>query len=110
MLDIVPDGDPNPNTIPPWWVSAVQVIGASFVFDFMFYWGHRILHTFPRLYKYHKMHHEFKDTSVITSYYVHPVEILLTTIIPGATPAALFNMHYYTWMMWLIPMTMSNVW
>lgn len=86
-----------------------HIIAGSLVFDFMFYWGHRALHH-RWLYRFHKMHHEFKDTSIITSYYVHPVEILLTAIIPAATPAALFNMHYYTWIMWLISTTLSNVW
>lgn len=34
-----------------------QVLFVYFVEDFFFYWAHRLFHTFPVLYKMHKIHH-----------------------------------------------------
>jgi sterol desaturase/sphingolipid hydroxylase (fatty acid hydroxylase superfamily) len=52
------------------------------VFDFCHYWIHRGLHH-PRLYQYlHKTHHKFLYPSMLTTFYMHPLDIILTLVIP----------------------------
>jgi sterol desaturase/sphingolipid hydroxylase (fatty acid hydroxylase superfamily) len=54
----------------------------EFVFDFFHYFAHRLLHH-PYLYKYlHKKHHTFKHPIAITTFYQHPIDIVLTNTIP----------------------------
>lgn len=45
--------------------------------DFSRYWLHRLLHTVPWLWAFHKVHHSAKVLTPLTFYRVHPVESLL---------------------------------
>ncbi len=47
------------------------------VSDFTRYWLHRLLHTVPVLWRFHKVHHSAKVLTPFTFYRVHPVENLL---------------------------------
>lgn len=47
------------------------------VSDFTRYWLHRLLHTIPFLWEFHKVHHSAKVLTPLTFYRVHPVENLL---------------------------------
>jgi len=47
------------------------------VSDFTRYWLHRLMHTVPLLWKFHKVHHSAKVLTPITFYRVHPVENIL---------------------------------
>ena len=42
--------------------------------DFTRYWLHRILHTIPFFWEFHKVHHSAKVLTPITFYRVHPIE------------------------------------
>ena len=55
----------------------------AIVFETFFYWGHRLFHT-PWLYKtFHKQHHEYEVTVSIAAIYNHPLDYMLTNIIPA---------------------------
>lgn len=47
------------------------------VSDFTRYWLHRLLHTVPFLWEFHKVHHSAKVLNPLTFYRVHPVENIL---------------------------------
>ena len=47
------------------------------VSDFTRYWLHRLMHTIPLLWKFHKVHHSAKVLTPITFYRVHPIENIL---------------------------------
>ncbi len=47
------------------------------VSDFTRYWLHRLLHTIPFLWEFHKVHHSAKVLTPLTFYRVHPVENFL---------------------------------
>jgi sterol desaturase/sphingolipid hydroxylase (fatty acid hydroxylase superfamily) len=47
------------------------------VSDFTRYWLHRLLHTVPFLWEFHKVHHSAKVLTPITFYRVHPLENIL---------------------------------
>lgn len=38
----------------PWWLQAVEMILLS---DFLIYWGHRLQHRVPILWRFHSIHH-----------------------------------------------------
>ena len=65
----------------------ITFIPISFIFELLFdfghYWMHRIIHSNKILYNYiHKKHHVYHHTSSITTFYHHPVDLLLTNVIP----------------------------
>ncbi|MFA6195762.1 MAG: sterol desaturase family protein [Sulfurimonas sp.] len=47
------------------------------VSDFTRYWLHRVMHTIPFLWEFHKVHHSAKVLTPITFYRVHPIENIL---------------------------------
>ena len=47
------------------------------VSDFTRYWLHRLLHTVPILWEFHKVHHSAKVLNPLTFYRVHPIENIL---------------------------------
>lgn len=53
------------------------------IFDFFHYWFHRGLHAHPILFnKIHKHHHIHKNPSSIHAFYQHPLDPLITNVIP----------------------------
>lgn len=47
------------------------------VSDFTRYWIHRLMHTIPFLWEFHKVHHSAKVLNPLTFYRVHPIENIL---------------------------------
>jgi len=53
------------------------------IFDLFHYVSHLLLHKNTYLYKnIHKIHHKFKYPSCITTFYQHPVDMILSNLIP----------------------------
>lgn len=71
--------------------------------DFIFYWGHRILHT-PWLYnKIHKIHHEYYNAISLCAEYAHPLEFSLCNVLPTSAGFLILgsNVHLATFAIWL---------
>jgi methylsterol monooxygenase/4-alpha-methyl-delta7-sterol-4alpha-methyl oxidase len=76
--------------------------------DTIFYWTHRMLHH-RSIYKYvHKLHHEYRRPSVLSSEYTHPLEFVTGNVIATMAGALLCchyklggGMHEYTLTLWL---------
>ncbi len=110
-------------TVPEWWVSAIQIFLGNIIAETGtlraaprswqrtacytpindmrclhagFYWGHRLLHAYPFMYQFHKRHHEYVDTGVITTFYVSFIDALITDLIPLMFAIVVLNMHIYT--------------
>ena len=80
-----------------------QIIFLSIVFETLYYWSHRLLHT-PWLYKnFHKRHHEYQVTVAIASIYNHPFDFALKNLIPTYIGFALLGqVHIITTYLWYI--------
>eukprot|EP01017_Pseudomicrothorax_dubius_P014482 TRINITY_DN1689_c0_g1_i1.p1 TRINITY_DN1689_c0_g1~~TRINITY_DN1689_c0_g1_i1.p1 ORF type:complete len:369 (+),score=62.86 TRINITY_DN1689_c0_g1_i1:2-1108(+) len=92
------------DTFPNSWEVIRQIIFCMFIEDFIFYWSHRLLHH-PKIYAYiHKRHHEYVYPVSISSEYAHPIESILSNIIPSGAGIALLgsNMHLVTQLMWML--------
>ncbi|ONK62189.1 uncharacterized protein A4U43_C07F1300 [Asparagus officinalis] len=86
--------------LPPWPVVLSQVIFYFILEDFVFYWGHRMLHT-KWLYQHvHSVHHEYATPFGLTSEYAHPAEILMLGFGTVLGPA-LTGPHLFTLWLWM---------
>lgn len=86
-------------TLPSTSYLILQVAFFFLVEDFIFYWGHRALHT-PYLYKHvHSVHHHHAAPFGIAAEYAHPFEVLFlgTATIAGPLliPPHLFTLQVY---------------
>jgi sterol desaturase/sphingolipid hydroxylase (fatty acid hydroxylase superfamily) len=54
-------------------------------FDFGRFVGHSLMHDVRFLWEFHKVHHSAEVLTPMTSFRVHPVELAVTTWVPGVT-------------------------
>jgi len=70
--------------------------------ELIFYYGHRALHTKSLYQNIHKIHHEFKAPIALVASYCHPVEMLLSNVLPLTFTAFLMRAHLYTFAVWIV--------
>ncbi len=70
----------------PWAPLAVRCALAIVLIDLLRYGVHRAYHTFPLLWRVHKVHHSDPDFDLTTGTRVHPFEVIITQ---GANMAAI---------------------
>ena len=73
--------------------------------DAGFYWFHRISHSFPTLYRFHKIHHEYTETFSLTTEAIHPIDYVFGNLIPSAVPFILLGSRvhcfmFFFWQVW----------
>lgn len=65
-----------------------------FVITFVFYWWHRWRHTINALWLvFHQVHHSPQRIETITSFYKHPLEIIVNSIIIGFINFYIFGLN-----------------
>ncbi|KAI3910160.1 hypothetical protein MKW98_018518 [Papaver atlanticum] len=94
--------------LPSWKVVLAQILFYFILEDFVFYWGHRILHT-KWLYKHvHSVHHEYATPFGLTSEYAHPAEILFLGFATIIGPA-ITGPHLFTLWLWMVLRVLETV-
>ena len=81
---------------PTYWESGVGVLSMILLHEFGFYTTHRIMHSHPALYQYHKVHHEYKQNDVLSAQHFHPVDLLFSIAIPAILPTIIVKPHSFT--------------
>lgn len=94
--------------LPSWKEVVPQIIFYFILEDFVFYWGHRILHT-KWLYQHiHSVHHEYATPFGLTSEYAHPAEILFLGFATILGPA-ITGPHLFTLWLWMVLRVLETV-
>ncbi|MEM7079365.1 MAG: sterol desaturase family protein, partial [Pseudomonadota bacterium] len=69
------------------WVQAMpqwlQIVAALFITEFLIYWGHRLSHTIPLLWRFHAVHHSIEHLDWIAGERRHPIDGLLMAFFVG---------------------------
>ena len=73
----------------PWSADRLGVTGVALVgylaITLVYYWWHRWRHESPFLWRWvHQVHHSPQRIEIITSFYKHPIEILINSILSSA--------------------------
>lgn len=84
--------------------SIYTVLGGVFMYmmcyEVVFYTFHRILHH-KLLYKHiHKTHHEWTASTTLVAAYNHPVDHILSNLVPIAIGSIVFRAHICVFWMW----------
>lgn len=73
------------------WIAAIiKYILTAIVADLWFYTWHRLMHH-PKLYHYHRQHHEYYHPSALGGLYCSTTEMILVNQLSIAVPFQLFN-------------------
>jgi len=76
LLDtLVPTGFRVAVASQPWWAQALEVIVLS---DFCVYWGHRLQHRTPLLWRFHAVHHSAEHLDWLAAHREHPIDTVYT--------------------------------
>jgi len=62
----------------PW---AGKFVFAWFAGDLLLYWGHRLQHSVPLLWRFHRVHHTAEEVDWLASFREHPVDGLTTRLL-----------------------------
>jgi len=73
------------------------------------YVTHRMSHAYPVLYKYHKMHHEYKMNTTLAAQHNHPIDHIFSIAGPGLFALSLVNPHSLTAFQWTLWAMFSNL-
>lgn len=73
----------------PWSADALGPIGGAvlgyLVITFIYYWWHRVRHDSDFLWRwFHQVHHSPQRIEIITSFYKHPAEIFVNSVLSSA--------------------------
>lgn len=101
LSNITGTEDPNLfQTDPEHWPTLMEntrnMILLALFHEFGFYSTHRIMHTYPSLYKYHKVHHEYKMNTTLASQHNHPIDFILSIGGPALLAVFIVNPHSST--------------
>ncbi|XP_063058651.1 fatty acid hydroxylase domain-containing protein 2 isoform X1 [Engraulis encrasicolus] len=68
--------------------------------EIMFYYSHRLFHH-PAIYKhFHKIHHEWTAPVGVVALYAHPIEHVLSNMVPALLGPVLLRSHLSTTVLW----------
>lgn len=84
-----------------WWRPLVEAVGIILLYDFAYYWMHRLMHHKKLMPLVHAVHHRARNPSALESFYLHPVELFaglaLLHLCVAAFAAVLGPVHVYTY-------------
>jgi len=68
--------------------------------ELIFYYGHAAFHSKALYKRVHKIHHEFSAPVALVATYCHPLEMLVSNILPLTLTGFLMQTHLYTFAVW----------
>ncbi|XP_063303915.1 fatty acid hydroxylase domain-containing protein 2-like [Pelobates fuscus] len=105
-------GNPCGTELPTFHWVLLELAVFVLVEEILFYYSHRLVHH-PSLYKHvHKKHHEWTAPVGVVSLYAHPLEHILSNMLPPMVGPMLMGSHVATIMLWfclaLVSTTISH--
>ena len=86
---------------PPIWRMGLGLVGLVLVEELLFYGVHRAMHQKALFRRFHRIHHEFKESIGIATHYVHFLEHLLGNLLPIFAGVLIFGTHPLTTFIWV---------
>jgi len=93
-------GEPCAAELPTFHRALFELAICTFVEEIFFYYSHRLFHH-PALYKHiHKQHHEWTAPIGVVSIYAHPLEHVMSNMLPAVLGPIFMGSHLSTTTLW----------
>ncbi|KAI1903550.1 hypothetical protein AGOR_G00028340 [Albula goreensis] len=93
-------GNPCSVELPTFHQVLIEMAFCGLLEEVLFYYSHRLFHH-PAIYKHiHKIHHEWTAPIGVVSLYAHPVEHVLSNMLPALMGPILLGSHLTTTSLW----------
>jgi len=94
------------------WYSPYFIL-SSFLFEIIFdlshYTLHRTMHSLPFLYPIHKTHHKFLHPSAITTFYMNPLDLILSYSVPLTISSHLIELSQFDFLLMTVYLTYQEI-
>jgi len=97
------------NSWPSYGKSFHDVVALSVIHELGFYVSHRMMHSYPFLYKYHKVHHEYKANIAWAAQHNHSVDFILSIALPVLLAVSVVKCHSVTQFQWTLWTMYANL-
>uniref|UniRef100_G3T2W7 Fatty acid hydroxylase domain containing 2 n=1 Tax=Loxodonta africana TaxID=9785 RepID=G3T2W7_LOXAF len=93
-------GDPCRRELPTFHWFLLELVIFTLIEEVMFYYSHRLLH-YPTFYKkIHKKHHEWTAPIGVIALYAHPIEHVVSNMLPAMLGPVLMGSHLSSITIW----------
>lgn len=88
--------------IPKWYIALVQFSALILIEEVFFFGSHYLLHQKYFFKRFHRVHHEYRESISIATHYVHFVEHLLGNLFPVFIGVFILMPHPFVIMFWML--------
>lgn len=93
--------------VEPWYVILLQLLAFLLVEDVLFFAVHWTMHKKWFFKKFHRVHHEYRESIAIATHYVHYVEHIFGNLIPVFAGIIILQPHPFTILFWILVVVMN---
>lgn len=91
------------------WPAWVRLVLALLVGEIGFYWGHRLTHEIPFLWRFHSIHHSATEVDFLTNTRAHPVDMVFTRTL-GFIPVVALGLTGDSTLVTVLVLIMGTLW
>lgn len=94
-------------TTESWYIILAQLAAFLIIEDVLFFAVHWVMHKKWFFKRFHRVHHEYRESIAIATHYVHYVEHIFGNLIPVFTGVLILQPHPFTILFWIMIVVMN---
>ena len=80
--------------------------------EFVYYFGHKTMHAYPFLYKFHRVHHQYKHNMTLAAQHHHPIDFFFVVagpaVLAGLVAPTSHSISQFMYILWTMMANMDE--